>query len=223
MSNYSRVVSFGASITYGSELPDQNCTWSAIIAQKLGIDYLCLAKEAASNANIARQIISYTDYNQTDLVLVMWTSATRYEFRTETGWQDISPWSEQKGFVRDWYRGPGNYEYTEVATSMKEIALATQFLEGMGLDYLFVFDNDELRTSHTWNLDDDYIQTLKLLLPWDNTIWFDKTGFLNWTKENGYPFLNTHPGIEAHQAAADYILANRDLISSRTSILPALL
>ncbi len=223
MSNYSRVVSFGASITYGSELPDQNCTWSSIIAQKLGTEYLCLAKPAASNASIARQIISYTDYDQTDLVLVMWTSATRYEFRTETGWQDVSPWSEQTGFVRDWYRGPGNYEYTEVVTTMKEIALATQFLEGMGLDYLFVFDNDELRNSHTWNLPDDYIQTIKLMLPWDNVQWFDNTGFLDWSKKNGCPFTNTHPGVTAHQAAADYILANRDFISSKTNILPALL
>lgn len=222
MSNYSRVISFGASITYGSELPNTNLTWSSIIAQKLNKEYLCLAKEAAANGNIARQILSYDNY-QNDLILVMWTSATRYEFRNGDTWENISPWSNQTGFTREWYKGPGGLEYTEVVNTVKEVLLATQFLDAMGLKYLFVFDNDELRTSHTWNLPDEYIQTLKLMLPWDNIMWFDETGFLNWTKNNGYPFTNTHPGAEAHAAAANYILANRDLISSNTNILPALL
>lgn len=222
MSNFSRIVSFGASITYGSELPNANCTWSSIIARNLAVDYLCLAKPAASNASIARQIISYDDYSN-DLVLVMWTSATRYEFRNGDTWQDISPWSEQTGFTREWYKGPGGLEYTEVVNTLKEVILAKHFLESMGLRYLFVFDNDELRTSHTWTLPDEYIQTLKLMMPWDDIVWFDSQGFIDWSKNNGYPFTNTHPGAVAHQAAADYILANRDLISSKTNTLPALL
>lgn len=222
MSNFSRVVSFGASITYGSELPDANHTWSSIIARKLGVDYLCLAKPAAANASIAREILSYMDYSN-DLVLVMWTSGTRYEFRTDNGWENISPWSDQKGFVRDWYMGPGNFEYTEISTMLRDVLLASQFLQAMNLPYLFVFDNNELRTSATWNSKDPYIATLGDMLPWDNILWFNDTGFIDWTKQNGYSFVNTHPGVEAHQRAADYILANRDFISSNTNTLPALL
>jgi hypothetical protein len=119
--------------------------------------------------------------------------------------------------VQEWYRGPGQYEYTEVVTALKEILLATSFLKKMGQQFLFVFDNDELRTSHTWNLDDPYIQALISMLPWDNMLWFDNTGFLNWCQNNRYSFINSHPGIEAHQAAANYILANRSFNVSKTS------
>jgi hypothetical protein len=37
---------------------------------------------------------------------------------------------------------------------------------------------------------------------------FNNNGFINWSKENGFPFIGTHAGVEAHSAAADYILAN---------------
>lgn len=218
----SNVISFGASITYGSELPDQSYTWSSIIARKLDKPYRCLAKPALSNSGIARHIISYDDYAD-DLVLVMWTSGTRYEFRDENSYYQITPWSEQSGFTRAWYTGPGGYEYTEVINTVQSVLLATQFLEGMGLDYLFVFDNDELRTSHTWTLPDNYIQTLKIMMPWDNIMWFDGTGFLDWSRTNQYSFINTHPGTEAHQAAADYILANRSFNFANTNSLPVVL
>jgi hypothetical protein len=208
MSKVSRVISFGASITYGSELPDQSYTWSSIIAQKLGLDYLCLAKENAANSGIARAIISNGENLKDDLVLTMWTSTTRYEFRVDNHWENVSPWSEQTGFVKDWYRGPGGLEYTEVVTTLKEIALASQLLEKAGVPYLFVMDNDELRTSHTWNLPDEYIQTLKGMLPWDNILWFSNTGFLEWCRNKNYNFINTHPGTGAHQSAAEYILTN---------------
>jgi hypothetical protein len=208
MSKVSRVISFGASITYGSELPDQSYTWSSIIAQKMGLDYLCLAKENAANSGISRSIISNSDEYKDDLVLAMWTSSTRYEFRVDNRWENVSPWSEQTGFTREWYRGPGGLEYTEVVTTMKEIVLASQFLERTKLPYIFVLDNDELRTSHTWNLADEYIQTLKVIMPWDNIVWFDGTGFLEWCREKNYRFINTHPGVEAHQACADYLMIN---------------
>ena len=208
MSNVSRIISFGASITYGSELPDQSYTWSSIIAQKMGLDYLCLAKENAANSGIARAIISACDEYRDDHVLAMWTSSTRYEFRVGDQWANVSPWSEQTGFTKDWYMGPGGLEYTEVVTTMKEIVLASQFLERMKLPYTFVLDNDELRTSHTWTLPDEYIQSLKALMPWDHIVWFDNTGFLEWCRGKNYSFVNTHPGTEAHQSAAEYILTN---------------
>ena len=91
---------------------------------------------------------------------------------------------------------------------MKEIILASEFLDRMKLPYTFVLDNDELRTSHTWTLPDEYIQSLKALMPWDHIVWFDNTGFLEWCRGKNYSFVNTHPGTEAHQSAAEYILTN---------------
>ena len=207
MSTFSRIISFGASITYGSELPDATSTWSSIIAKRLGVDYLCLAKPAAANSSIAREILSYTDYSN-DFVLVMWTSCTRYEFRTEMGWENISPWSTQSGFTKEWYKGPGNYEYTEVVTTLRDVVLARQFLESKSIPYLFVFDNNEIRNSYTFNSSDLYIESLSNLMPWSRTVWFNNTGFLDWSRDNKYSFVNTHPGPDAHLAAANYILDN---------------
>jgi len=206
MSKTNRVISFGASITFGSELPSPDKTWAGLIANKLNKKYLCLAEPAASNTSILRQILSFDQY-ENDLILVMWTSTTRYEFKTQDSWTSISPWSEQSGFTAQWYKGPGFFEYTEVLTTMKEILLAKQFIESKKLQYIFVFDSNELTKSFTWIQNDNLISSMKKLMPWDNIIWFDDTGFIDWSKEKGYKFIGTHPGVEAHTNASNYILS----------------
>lgn len=212
MSTFSRIISFGASITNGTELPNPNNTWASIIAQRLNVEYTCLAKSASSNAGITREMLSYQEYKQ-DLVLVMWTSSTRYEFRNADSWENVNPWTVRTGaqttFAKQWYMGPGKYEYTEVATTLRDLLLAVQFLESKKLPYLFTFDNNELRNSGVWEQNDPYISSMREMIPWDNIIWFDDTGFIDWSKQNKHTFINTHPSESAHQAAADYILSNR--------------
>lgn len=205
--NYDNVVSFGASITMGYGLKDRNNNWAKVIADSLGAQYINQALEGSSNGAISRLICSYSDYKK-DLVLVMWTSSTRYEFRTRDSWQEINGMIDPTEFSRAWYQGPGLYQYTEIATTVKEILLAQYFLQSRGLDYLFVFDNDDITQCWLAKNPDKYIKNLLNLLDRSNILWFDNTGFIQWSQQNNFEFVSGHPVDQAHLAAANYILAS---------------
>jgi hypothetical protein len=40
-------------------------------------------------------------------------------------------------------------------------------------------------------------------------LWFDNTGFIQWSQQNNFEFISHHPTDQAHCVAADYILRNR--------------
>jgi hypothetical protein len=207
MSNISRIVSFGSSPIGG------NMSFASIIAQQLGISYLCLAKAISSNTKITRKIITYNEYAD-DFVMVMWSSVNRYEFKTMEGWRNHARMDAEKsgtGFIKEWFAGPAGLEYTEIFTSLKDILLAQQFLESRQIPYIFLIDNDQIFASYTFNSDDAYIKNLKSMINWDKFLTFDNQGFMPWARSKGYEFLpplNHHPGAVAHQAAAEYILAS---------------
>ncbi len=109
------LIAGGDSFTYGSELQDcvntkeknqfSNSTWSALIAQKLGMSYGCVAIPGNSNAGIARRVMRAVENNRKEYdvaVAVMWTFPNRFEFRftcdtgqRETPWYSITPWTHE--------------------------------------------------------------------------------------------------------------------------------
>lgn len=213
MSKITRLVSFGSSPITGADLPTTGSSFANIVAQQLGLSYLCLAKTISSNTKIARKIITYDGYDS-DAVMVMWSSVNRYEFRTEQGWRNYAQMDVERtgsGFIKEWFAGPASLEYTEIFITLKEILLAQQFLESQQIPYVFLIDNDQVPTSYTFNSDDAYIKNLRGMINWDNFLTFDNQGFMPWSRSKGYEFippLNHHPGQEAHGAAAEYILTN---------------
>jgi len=210
MSNYNRLIAYGSSPIDGTELPnkDKNLAFPARIAGALNLAYECRGKPLSSNSKISRKVLS-GEYTDQDLVFVMFSAPNRYEFKTEQGWNGFTAWSEAKdGLIREWLDGPGKLEYTEVYTTLKEIILTQQFLETRGYHYIFAFDNNAIRDSYIFNQPDNYIAGLKELINWSKFQWFQDSGFINWAKENEFPFTGTHAGVEAHEAAAKYILSN---------------
>ena len=219
--NYDNLVSFGASITAGCFLQDPNANnWAKLVADALGLPHVNQAYNGSANSTITRKICSYSDYKK-DLVLIMWTSPTRYEFMTDDGWREVSGMTEPTEFSRAWYRGPGLYQYTELITTIKEILLAQYFLKSRGLDYLFVFDNDDITQCWLAQNPDDYIKNLLNLIDQSNVLWFDNTGFIQWSQQNNFEFISHHPTDQAHCVAADYILRNRFSSTGQQSYLPA--
>ena len=212
MSSFNRIISFGPSVVTGDFLPPETFTWANLIANKLNKPYVCLAERGAANTGILRTILSFDNY-QDDLVLVMWSNSVRYEFRNEdlypNGWNQVGPINDDR-FSKEWFRGPGQYEYTEIYTTLRDILTAKQFLDSKKLRYLFTFDYSDLINNSFWNSNDKLINSLKTLFPYDNTLWFEGKGFTDWSKDQGYSFINTHPGAEAHKGAADYILKHFD-------------
>lgn len=205
MSTTSRLISYGSSVLYGSELPDGSLSMSAIIAQKLGLDYLCRAKPVSSNTKIARKIISYQDY-QDDFVLVMWTAPNRYEFKSENGWRGFTTFNHRDALLTEWFNGPGGLEYTEVMTALQAMCLTQQFLVSRAIPYLFITDYSTIKESYTFNSNDEYIVAMKSLIDWNRFIYFDGDGFIPWATKNKFTFVGSHPGAEAHQAATNILI-----------------
>jgi hypothetical protein len=213
----SRLIAFGSSPIIYAPSPDPNLTnktFTAIIAEHLGQEYLCVAKRWNSNSKIARKVISF-EYQPDDTVFVVWSSTMRAEFRTENGWFGTNRDTAAKGgFEEAWYAGPGQWAYTSVMMTIKEMILVQQFLKTNNIKYFFAFDNNELLGNSEWTKTDPYLSKLTSILDLSCTIAFEgNNGFLNWCKDNNYEFIggpNTrgYPAQVAHQAAADYILNN---------------
>lgn len=210
MSKYNRLVAYGSSPIDGTELPnrDKNLAFPARLATVMALDYECRGKPLSSNTKIARKVLS-GEYTDQDLVFVMYSAPNRYEFKTEHGWKNFTSWHEARdGIIREWLDGPGKLEYTEVHTTLKEIILTQEFLKQKNLPYIFAFDNNAIRDSFILKEPDAYIASLNSMIDWDKFYWFEGSGFINWAKDNGFPFTGTHAGVEAHIAATDYILTN---------------
>jgi len=107
------LVAGGDSFTYGNELADctpqtpSELTWSAYLAHKLEMKYVCVAQGGWSNPAIARNIIntvSSLDQRKIEhVVVVMWSFPTRFEFRfnydtleRDSPWYSISPWTHER-------------------------------------------------------------------------------------------------------------------------------
>ena len=107
------LVAGGDSFTYGNELADcttqqpSELTWSAFLAHKLGMKYMCVAQGGWSNPAIARNIIntvsSLDKRNIDHVVAVMWSFPTRFEFKfnyntleKDSPWYSITPWTHER-------------------------------------------------------------------------------------------------------------------------------
>jgi hypothetical protein len=110
------LISGGDSFTYGSELPSQEHAWANLLATRKGWNICNVARPAASNSSIRRNVMNAVHkYKELDLfVAVMWSFPNRYEFRFayDTGhidspWYSINPWTyndenfEEHFFTKD--------------------------------------------------------------------------------------------------------------------------
>lgn len=216
----SRLIAFGSSPIIYAPSPDPNLTnktFTAIIAEQLGQEYLCVAKRWNSNSKIARKVISF-EYQPDDTVFVVWSSTMRAEFRTEHGWFGTNRDTAIKGgFEEAWYAGPGNWAYTSMVMTIKEMILAQHFLKAHNIKYFFAFDNSELLGSYELANPDPYFTGLLSILDLSCLVTFEgNNGFLNWCKNNNYEFIGGptergYPTQSAHQDAADYILNNYNI------------
>ena len=109
------LIAGGDSFTFGSELPSGNHAWSALLAERMNMEYLCTALPAASNSSIRRRVINAVhQHKHRDLfVAVMWSFPNRYEFRFaydtvnyDSPWCSINPWT-----IND--QNPANYFFNK--------------------------------------------------------------------------------------------------------------
>lgn len=76
-----RLVSFGCSFTKGMDLDDPNSAYPALIANHLGLEYLCKAEHGSSNETILRTLTEHLrEPLQADHILIGWTAKHRREY-----------------------------------------------------------------------------------------------------------------------------------------------
>ena len=211
----SKLITFGCSNTYGQGLPDcgtapkylgdtpSKLAWPSILALKLKVNCDNQSNPGNSNKQILWQILNYTSFTGSDIVIVMWAPRLRSSIITGRGRWDhiplhINEWLGQPKENRIWrkYKVKTLNEYDNILESLFYIDYAHRTLiQRVGTVLHYISDDDVL--SHK----EPYVEA-KLTA-------------------NGKRFMNQypasldgkHPGVEGHAAFADKIY--KDLQSLR--------
>jgi len=201
-----RLISFGDSFTWGTDLPDCNdhqasqLTWPALLAKHLNLKYKCLAQPGSSNSSILRQILN-TDIQSSDLVIINWTWIDRWDFYNQTTWETLRPDTNDSPFYKFYYKYFQSELWDKFET-LKNIQIAFSLVDNYistAVDPL-VIDKSWHCPTYVNRLIDSVSQKIQ---------WFDNKGFYHWAKDNNHAISDTwHPLEEAHQAAFEYILNN---------------
>jgi len=214
-----KIVGFGDSFVFGSELHDNhdgNKSWIGLAANHLGIEYHTVAEPGCGNENITRQIITYFSNNSaSDTVAVInWTWGARWDFYIP----NVERWTtlglccvpsrlaplvghEEAELVLDFYRRyPGNSTLWDKWRSLQTIYTAQEFLRSRNITSVQTYMDYELWDT-AWHAP-DYIQTLQNLTKPELQN-FQGKNFLDWSRMHG--FAVTEPGLhpleQAHTAA----------------------
>jgi hypothetical protein len=101
------ILSGGCSFTFGNELSDCNDsgsppsqkTWAKGLSNLVPSHYFSVAKPGIGNSAIARKTFEYVSRKNTDMVVIMWTFLSRYDwamprnkYLENTRWTSITPW-----------------------------------------------------------------------------------------------------------------------------------
>lgn len=233
----SRLISFGDSFTWGTDLSDYNpnmprpskFTWPALFAERLGFEHTCLARPGASNHEIARLFFNYSDsMNEQDLVIINWTWLDRWEYfdpnlpkhqhgpmHREFFWlEDQHQWIQVRpGDDREkHYWANYHSELNDKWKSLQLIHSVKSWLDKRRIPYLMTCVDTLIKDKefHTPN----YIVALQQEVL-DSILWFDDQGFVDWSRARGYPVsAGWHPMDLAHSRAAELIFTSFDTQST---------
>ena len=219
--NQKKIVGFGDSFVFGSELVDNDdgsLAWAGLAAQRLGVDYETRAVPGCGNENISRQIFSYFSNNPSDHVLAVinWTWGARWDFYIpgHEKWvtlgltcvpsklEPIVGLDEAEEILKFYNKYPGHSTLWDKWRSLQTIYTTQQYLKSLNVTCIQTYMDHEL-WDKTWHAP-DYIQTLQdLTKPQLEN--FEGQNFLDWSYKKGFTVTNTglHPLEDAHQAACD--------------------
>ena len=225
MKKVRRLITHGCSFTYGEELGDPSTSsWPALVAKRLDVELVNLAKPAYSNDAILQdmvaQDINSTDY--TDLVIICWTTYLRMQYVDQSGWFTLWPGREyNKGnsfnkfdTLREQltkYTAVLNNEDWLYSRWLTQIVLMQDHLESLHAKYLFfsAFDNQQQYSKQS-----KIHARLLAKIKTDHFIGWPDQGFTEWA----YPCElgpRMHPLEQGHSKVADKVL---DALAKRYDI-----
>lgn len=217
-----RLISFGDSFTYGSDLSDSEyygihskCTWPALLANDLSREYVCIAEPGSSNSKIARQYWGMSGLiNQDDLVVINWTWVDRWELWDESipgndnhmlADSDGATWLQQRpgDSTHQYYWKSLHSERQDKWQSLVFIQTVVQDLTSRKIPFIITCI-DSLLMDQVWHCP-NFVRNLQdSISPYVS--WFDGKSFLDWSKSKGYAISSKlHPLEDAHLNAFEYM------------------
>lgn len=214
-----KIVSFGDSFIYGSELQNEGSGgWPGLIAKQLGYEYETCAIPGCGNDAIARQVLEYfqTNSREDTLAVINWTWALRWDFyivgREE--WTTIGPTcvprkleekvdhNEAERIISFYNDYTGHSSVWEKWRSVNNIYSTQQYLDSIGVPSVETYIDSEVVIDECHC--PDYIKALQqYTTPRLKT--FEGVSFLDWSYKNGFEVTQPglHPLEQAHEAAAN--------------------
>jgi hypothetical protein len=227
-----KIISFGDSYLNGNELANSTqSTWPALIAQKLGLEFVSYAIAGCGNRTISRRVLDHF-YNNPDpevLVVINWTWSCRWDFHIATvnKWRAFGPdWiptnliqqvglEESQRIFKFYQDYPGNSELWNKTSTLESMYSTQIFLQEHGIKSVQTY-MDDLVWDKKWHAP-GHVQILQDYCR-PNVVNFQDKNFLDWSQEQGFFITEKwkHPLDDAHQAACDFWLEHYQLLANST-------
>ena len=212
-----RIVSFGDSFVFGSELKnnqDGSRAWIGQAAKNLGVDYQTTAVPGCGNDHIARQIYSYFSTNPaTDtLAVINWTWMNRWDFyivEHET-WITLGPTcvpdklkhlverTEAEDMIEFYQHRANSSLLWNKFRNLQTIYAVQSYLKNQNILNIQTYMDDQL--FNTEYHAPDYVQQLQQLVQ-PSMQSFEGKNFVDWSRDQGFSVTDTlHPLEDAHLA-----------------------
>jgi len=203
-----KIISFGDSFMYGSDLSDCNgteksqfsqLTWPALCANELGLEYDCQARGGSGNQNISKNILNFA--NCSSLVVINWSWIDRFDYNDDSyGWsKTIRPGSDDH--ISKFFYKEIHTEEDDKFRSLSYIYTAHQYLRNQNIPFISTY-MDQLILDQKWNVSSGMIK-LQDQIKKDLQTFTNNQTFLEWSRSNGYPESDSqHPLEQAHREAA---------------------
>jgi len=218
-----KIVSFGDSFIFGSEIPgnrDGSMAWPGQIAKQLGVEYQTYGDPGCGNDAIARQIYTHFATNSTDdtLAVINWTWTSRWDFyiTDHETWISLGPTCvpEKLQHLVDQTQSHRLIEiYTDYLSNsvtwnkirnLQVIFAAQQYLKIKKVKTIQTFmDNEMFSTEFHCP---EYILELQNLIKPEMSNWGKEMNFLDWCRYHRFTITEEywHPLLDAHIAAAKF-------------------
>jgi len=229
MQIYPKVLSFGCSLIYGTDLSDDGrdlpyarpsqLTWPALIAKRLGFEYATNAHGGGGNLQIMDRVMNWTYYAPDCLIIVGWTFVDRFDYSDPNGchynkgvddYRTLSP-VQTTDMAKNYYRD-FHSEYRDKLTSLLYMKTAIDVLRTRNCRFIMTALDDTLWETR-YHAPPTVIELQNYVRPYISD--FEGKNFIAWSRDRGFEISPTlHPLEPAHAAAADLMWSHVEHVLS---------
>lgn len=226
------IISFGCSLTFGTDLSDSNfdaawptaskMTWPALVSQRLGVDYQTRAQGGIGNLCIADRVARNVHFflDPSRFFIINWTFIDRFDFSHPQGMHFNSGFRDyntcrpnETDELSEFYYRNFHSEYRDKLVNLMYIKTTIDVLQRHKVKFIMTAI-DDLLWCRQWHASPHILELQQEISPY--FLDFEGRNFLDWSRHCGFDISDTgHPLEKAHAAAADLMLP---LVQSQLNI-----